>query len=93
LIARLEQDGIDKTKMFPPNSSPFCLCHDDLYLGNLLVDSNTGRITAVLDWDRAHWGKHNDFIRDWAKSLIGELFDGEEAERAQEELEKDDEDH
>jgi len=32
---------------------PFCLCHDDFNVQNILVDPIEGHITAVIDWDFA----------------------------------------
>jgi hypothetical protein len=32
---------------------PFCVCHDDLNVQNILVDPEEGRITAIIDWDYA----------------------------------------
>jgi aminoglycoside phosphotransferase (APT) family kinase protein len=44
------------------------LVHGDLSAKNLIVDSATGRLRAVLDWERAHAG-------DWAADL-GNLLRG-----------------
>lgn len=35
------------------NTGPFYLTHDDLNVQNILINPNTGRITAILDWDYA----------------------------------------
>jgi hypothetical protein len=35
------------------NDGPFCLAHDDFNVQNILINPETGRITAVLDWDYA----------------------------------------
>jgi hypothetical protein len=35
------------------NEGPFCLAHDDFNVQNILINPETGRITAVLDWDYA----------------------------------------
>ena len=32
------------------------VCHNDFRLGNLMMDPETGRLTAVLDWEFAAWG-------------------------------------
>ena len=32
------------------------VCHNDFRLGNLMMDSESGRLTAVLDWEFAAWG-------------------------------------
>ena len=36
--------------------SPPSVCHNDFRLGNLMMDSQTGELTAVLDWEFAAWG-------------------------------------
>ncbi|MBU3725035.1 MAG: phosphotransferase family protein [Burkholderiaceae bacterium] len=33
-----------------------CLCHHDYRLGNLMIDTQHAAVTAVLDWEFAHWG-------------------------------------
>jgi hypothetical protein len=86
-LRKLETGEIDKERIWPKHSYPLTLCHDDLHSGNLLVDPDTGKITAVLDWDRSHWGLHDDNIHDWGQSLISDLFTGEDAEKAKDELE------
>jgi hypothetical protein len=35
------------------NTGPFYLTHDDFNVQNILINPNTGRITAILDWDYA----------------------------------------
>lgn len=47
---------------------PASLVHGDLNGKNLLIDPNTGRLRAVLDWEHAHAG-------DWA-SDVGNLLRG-----------------
>jgi len=32
------------------------VCHNDFRLGNLMMDPESGRLTAVLDWEFAAWG-------------------------------------
>jgi len=32
------------------------VCHNDFRLGNLMMDPESGRLTAVLDWEFASWG-------------------------------------
>ena len=32
------------------------VCHNDYRLGNLMIDPETGQLTAVLDWEFAAWG-------------------------------------
>ncbi|MFZ9162091.1 MAG: phosphotransferase family protein, partial [Burkholderiaceae bacterium] len=32
------------------------VCHNDFRLGNLMIDPETGQLTAVLDWEFAAWG-------------------------------------
>jgi aminoglycoside phosphotransferase (APT) family kinase protein len=56
--ARLSADGTDSCS----------LVHGDLGGKNLIVDGNTGRLRAVLDWEYAHSG-------DWANDL-GHLLRG-----------------
>lgn len=51
------------------------LVHGDLNCKNLIVDGNTGRLRAVLDWEHAHSG-------DWASDL-GSLLRGVDAAIAQ----------
>ena len=36
--------------------SPPSVCHNDFRLGNLMMDSDAGGLTAVLDWEFAAWG-------------------------------------
>lgn len=41
-----------------------CLCHHDLAATNVLVDPDTGRLTGLVDWERAHAGiPHADLGR------------------------------
>ncbi|GAB3595025.1 hypothetical protein GCM10027446_19670 [Angustibacter peucedani] len=47
---------------------PASLVHGDLNGKNLLIDPNTGRLRAVLDWEHAHGG-------DWAED-VGNLLRG-----------------
>lgn len=35
------------------NTGPFFLTHDDFNVQNILINPNSGRITAILDWDYA----------------------------------------
>jgi len=35
------------------NNGPFYLTHDDFNVQNILINPNSGRITAILDWDYA----------------------------------------
>ncbi len=48
------------------DSGPATLVHGDLNGKNLLIDPNTGRLRAVLDWEFAHAG-------DWAED-VGNLL-------------------
>jgi len=50
---------------------PASLVHGDLNGKNLLVDPNTGRLHAVLDWEHSHGG-------DWAED-VGNLLRGADA--------------
>ncbi len=43
-----------------PPSSPPVLVHGDFRMGNLMVDANG--ISAILDWELAHWGDRHDDI-------------------------------
>lgn len=49
----------------PAPAQRLCLVHGDYRVGNLLFDGD-GRVTAVLDWEMAHWG---DPLEDLAWSL------------------------
>lgn len=33
-----------------------CLCHHDFRLGNLMINTDTENLSAVLDWEFANWG-------------------------------------
>jgi hypothetical protein len=70
-----------------PNSTSLGICHDDLHAGNILVDIETGHITAVLDWDRVSWGIASDQANEWGSSLCCDLFTNDELQRAKDELE------
>lgn len=88
LHRKLMDGEIDKDRLWPTPST-LAIAHDDMHLGNLHVDPSTGRIVAVLDWDRTHWGTHDDFAQDWASCICDDLFkDDNDAAAAQEELEK-----
>jgi len=80
LLALIEDGIVDPERVWP-TSSPLGLVHDDLHLGNLLVDPDTGHITAVLDWDRAHWGLFDDNANEWSRALIDDLFGEGEQEQ------------
>ncbi len=43
-----------------PPAAPPVLVHGDFRMGNLMVDANG--ISAVLDWELAHWGDRHDDI-------------------------------
>ncbi len=43
-----------------PPAEPPALVHGDFRMGNLMVDANG--ISAVLDWELAHWGDRHDDI-------------------------------
>ena len=47
-----------------------CMLHCDYRIGNFLFDAESGKITAILDWELAHIG---DFHEDIAWSLV-EIF-------------------
>ena len=49
----------------PSRAQRLCLVHGYYRVGNLLFDTD-GRVTAVLDWEMAHWG---DPLEDLAWSL------------------------
>ncbi|MDQ4069866.1 MAG: aminoglycoside phosphotransferase family protein, partial [Actinomycetota bacterium] len=44
------------------------LVHGDYWLGNLLVEA--GRVVAVLDWTRAHWGEPTEDVRHLVDHLV-----------------------
>lgn len=50
------------------NKTRLCLAHKDLHFGNMLVDPETARITAVLDWEFSgfvpyqRFDPHNGFL-------------------------------
>lgn len=44
------------------------LVHGDYWLGNLLVDD--GRVVAVLDWTRSHWGEPTEDVRHLVDHLV-----------------------
>jgi aminoglycoside phosphotransferase (APT) family kinase protein len=41
----------------------FGLCHTDLNFSNVLVDSSTRKIVAVLDWEKAQCTLYDEEIR------------------------------
>lgn len=79
LVNLIEKDNSLLDRIWP-SSPPYSLYHDDLHMGNLLVDEDTGKITAVLDWDRTTFGHHIDDALKWGASIIGTLFEKEEEE-------------
>ena len=86
LLLMLEDGRLDAERIWP-STPPFGLVHDDLHLGNILIDPTTGHITAILDWDRAHWGHSNDLANEWSCALIDDLFgSGESGEGDGEDL-------
>lgn len=90
LLAMFEDGRLDAERIWP-STRPFGLSHDDLHLGNILIDPTTGHITAILDWDRAHWGHSDDLANEWSCALIDDLFgsgesDGEDPDSERTEL-------
>ena len=76
-LSRLESGDLSYEELWPPYKKPYRLTHNDLNMGNILVDEATGHITAVLDWDRAHWGLHDDCVRAYGMRLLRRLFSDE----------------
>ena len=81
-LNRLESGELRYEELWPPYQQPYRLSHNDLNMANILVDEATGHITAILDWDRAHWGLHHDCARESGVWLLGHLFAEGDADHA-----------
>ncbi|GAB1314612.1 hypothetical protein MFIFM68171_04822 [Madurella fahalii] len=42
----------------PPSKGKFVFTHGDLYVGNVMVDPQRGRVTAIIDWESAGFWPH-----------------------------------
>lgn len=72
ILERIEIGDIDANLIWP-TPEKLALAHDDLHLGNILVNED-GTLSSVLDWDRIQWGLHSDYAREWCSCILDDLF-------------------
>lgn len=59
-----------------PATDEFVLVHGDYRTGNFLFDEETGRISAVLDWELCHLGDFHEDLAWSLQRLFGTVEDG-----------------
>lgn len=59
-----------------PAAREIVLVHGDYRTGNYLFDDETGRITAILDWELGHLGDYHEDLAWTLQRLFGTVEDG-----------------
>jgi aminoglycoside phosphotransferase (APT) family kinase protein len=77
------EDAVDMHPVFPvidgwlrdnmPPCSEFVFCHNDYRTGNYLINEDTRKISAILDWELSHWGDFHDELAGIIPKVLGHL--------------------